>query len=129
MQSMGKGLRVPPPGQFSWQLWKDIVTPIFYEDRMNPMWRFDCHCPYCSQMLRCKPTMTFIRVVILYFETSRATPTFNTHLAKFLPLFPSVYFWVSLVLISVSLIRWLNPYLASAVITALPHNLINSMVF
>lgn len=129
MQSMGKGLRVPPPGQFSWQLWKDTAIPTFFQDRTFQLRCFHCRCSSYSKMLQCKPNLTCTSVVILYFKTSRVTPTFITHLAKFLPLFPFIYFWVSFVLISVSLIRWLNPYLASTVITALLHNLINSMVF
>lgn len=56
---------------------------------------------------------------------------FHIHhtLGKVPPFFPFIYFPVSLVFISVSLIRWLNPYLAGIMIIALPHTLINSTMF
>lgn len=77
-----------------------------------------------------KPKLTFIRVVILYFETSRVTPsTFITHLANFPSFFPFIYFCVSLVFITVSLIRWLNPYLARIAVRTLSHNRVNSIMF
>lgn len=77
-----------------------------------------------------KPKLTFIRVVILYFETSGVAPsTFITHLANFPSFFPFIYFCVSLVFITVSLIRWLNPYLARAVVRTLSHNRVNSIMF
>lgn len=81
-------------------------------------------------MLKLKPKLTFIRVVILYFETSRVTTsTYITYLAEFPSFFPFVYFGVSLVFIPVSLIRWLNFYLARIMVLALPRNLINSTMF
>lgn len=91
---------------------------------------FHCHSSPSMLTAKWKPKLTFIRVVILYFEILRVTTSaFMTHVAKIPSFFPFIYLCVYLVVISVSLIRWLNPYLARTVPIALPLNFINSIHF